>query len=86
MPTPTAPVIAGVTEAHETLSEQEKKEALALYEKALAAPPFLGEVELLEEAIRVASKAGLPARASTWQTRLAVLKPPPPPDAKGGAK
>ncbi len=60
--------------------------ALALYEKALAAPPFLGEVELLEEAIRVASKAGLPARASTWQTRLAVLKPPPPPDAKGGAK
>ncbi|MBK8476846.1 MAG: TIGR03790 family protein [Opitutaceae bacterium] len=58
--------------------------ALALYDKALAQPPALGEVELLEEAIRVASQAGLPARASVWQARLAVVKPPP--DAKGGAK
>ena len=56
--------------------------ALALYDKALAPPPALGEVELLEEAIRVASTAGLPARASGWQTRLAIVKPPPPPPAE----
>jgi uncharacterized protein (TIGR03790 family) len=60
--------------------------ALALYDKALAEPPAVGEAELLEEAIRVASQAGLPARASVWQTRLAVVKPPPPPAADKPAK
>ena len=55
--------------------------ALALYDKALAKPPPMGEVEFLEEAIRLASKAGFPARSSAWQARLAVVKPPPPPPA-----
>ena len=57
----------------------ERVKALALYEKALAKPPAVGEAELLEEAIREALKAGLPARASKWQDRLAVLRPPPAP-------
>ncbi len=52
--------------------------ALALYDKALVLPPAVGEVELLEEAIGVASQAGLPARASAWQARLVIVKPPPP--------
>lgn len=52
--------------------------ALALYDKALATPPAVGEVELLEEAIRAASRAGLPARAERWQSRLLQLKPPVP--------
>jgi len=56
----------------------ERVKALALYEKALAKPPAVGEAELLEEAIREALKAGLPARAAKWQDRLAVLRPPPP--------
>jgi uncharacterized protein (TIGR03790 family) len=50
--------------------------ALALYDKALAQPPAVGEVELLEEAIRVASLAGMSSRASAWQARLATVKPP----------
>ena len=53
--------------------------ALALYDKALAPPPAIGEVELLEEAIGVASRAGLPARSGAWQARLVIVKPPPPP-------
>ncbi|MFT3828976.1 MAG: TIGR03790 family protein [Opitutaceae bacterium] len=52
--------------------------ALALYEKALAQPPPVGEMPLLTEAIAVALKAGLPARAAKWQDRLAALKPPAP--------
>lgn len=53
--------------------------ALALYEKALGVPVTYGEAELLEKAIRTASRAGLPQRAEKWQARLLVLKPPPPP-------
>jgi uncharacterized protein (TIGR03790 family) len=60
----------------------EPARALSLYEKALVTPPPVGEVELLEEAIRTASQAGLPARAAKWQDRLTILKPPPPPAAK----
>jgi uncharacterized protein (TIGR03790 family) len=56
--------------------------ALALYDKALATPPPVGEIPLLEEAIGVALKAGLPARAAKWQDRLAAVKPPPPPKQK----
>jgi len=57
----------------------EKAKALALYDKALAKPPAVGEIALLEEAIRVATQAGLSSRAGAWQARLAVVKPPPPP-------
>ncbi|HLP03215.1 MAG TPA: TIGR03790 family protein [Opitutaceae bacterium] len=56
--------------------------ALVLYEKTLAQPPPVGEIPLLEEAIAVALKAGLPARAAKWQDRLAAIKPPPPPPKK----
>ena len=56
-----------------------RETALALYEKALARPPAVGEVQLLEEAISVASQAGLPTRAAKWQDRLAVLRPTPAP-------
>lgn len=56
-----------------------REKALGLYEKALAKPPAVGEAALLEEAIREALKAGLPARAAKWQDRLAVLRPPPAP-------
>ncbi len=57
----------------------EPAKALTLYEKALSPPPPVGEIELLEEAIRAATKAALPARAEKWHRRLAVVKPPPPP-------
>ncbi|HLP07742.1 MAG TPA: TIGR03790 family protein [Opitutaceae bacterium] len=56
--------------------------ALVLYDKALAQRPPVGEIPLLEEAIAVALKAGLPARAAKWQDRLAVVRPPPPPPKK----
>ncbi len=57
----------------------ETPKALALYDKALAQPPPVGEIPLLEEAVGVALKAGLPGRAAKWQDRLIALKPPPPP-------
>lgn len=56
-----------------------REKALALYEKALARPPAVGEAQLLEEAIREALKLGQAARAAKWQDRLAVLRPPPAP-------
>lgn len=75
--------IGAVRSAAVVLAEcGETNKALALYDKALTPPPAVGEVELLEEAIRAASKAGVPGRAAKWQERLAIVKPPPPPEKK----
>lgn len=60
----------------------EPAKALVLHDKALAVAPPVGEVELLEEAVQVALRAGMAARAEKWQNRLAILKPPLPPPAK----
>lgn len=49
--------------------------ALALYDKLLATPPAVGEVPLLEEAIRTALRHGQAPRSAPWQDRLAKLKP-----------
>ncbi len=75
--------LGAVRDAAQLLVEWgEVAKALVLYDKALTPPPPVGEVELLEEAIRVATKAALPARAEKWHQRLAVVKPPPPPEKK----
>jgi len=63
-----------------------REKALALYEKALARPPAVGEAQLLEEAIREALKLGQAARAAKWQDRRAVLRPTPAPKPDSAAK